>query len=312
MVAQTVSVEIEGTALNAALARLAAVLADPSAAMDQIGRYLVASTLRRFERERAPDGSPWLKSARALAEGGRTLTDTGRLRARSRTRSPTADTRSRSGRTSSTPPFTSLAGAQAGAARRSSRPAPISASTTAIGPTSCASSRARSRGRGHDPRRAGNAPRRRHGRAPRHARGRRRCARLRRRAERPRYRGTHGLAKDAGGAGAAGLRRSGGEHDAPGREPAGAARRPHRRLGDGGRAQRPHRRARDAGASPLFLRRPGRRSPAGHHPASGKCCPSAAGGWFRWRTGACSGSTNTKSAASPAPAWWKRNREIRE
>lgn len=80
MVSQTVSVEIDGATLNAALARLAAVLADPSTAMDQIGRYLVASTLRRFERERAPDGSPWLKSARALAEGGRTLTDTGRLR----------------------------------------------------------------------------------------------------------------------------------------------------------------------------------------------------------------------------------------
>lgn len=80
MVAQTVSVEIDGATLNAGLARMAAVLADPSTAMDQIGRYLVASTLRRFERERAPDGSPWLKSARALAEGGRTLTDTGRLR----------------------------------------------------------------------------------------------------------------------------------------------------------------------------------------------------------------------------------------
>ena len=80
MVARTAGVEIENSALNAALARLAAVLANPSAAMDQIGRYLVASTLRRFERERAPDGSPWLKSARALAEGGQTLTDTGRLR----------------------------------------------------------------------------------------------------------------------------------------------------------------------------------------------------------------------------------------
>ena len=80
MVAQTVSVEIEGAALSAALARMVAALADPSAAMDQIGRYLVASTLRRFERERAPDGSPWLRSARALAEGGQTLTDTGRLR----------------------------------------------------------------------------------------------------------------------------------------------------------------------------------------------------------------------------------------
>lgn len=80
MVAQPISVEIEDAALRAALMRIAAVLASPSAVMDQIGRHLVASTLRRFERERAPDGSPWLKSARALAEGGRTLTDTGRLR----------------------------------------------------------------------------------------------------------------------------------------------------------------------------------------------------------------------------------------
>ncbi len=80
MVSQSVSVEIDGAALNAALARLAAVLADPSTVIDQIGRYLVASTLRRFERERALDGSPWLKSARALAEGGQTLTDTGQLR----------------------------------------------------------------------------------------------------------------------------------------------------------------------------------------------------------------------------------------
>ena len=80
MVAQTVSLEIRGSARDAALARVAAVLGDPSAAMDQVGRYLVASTLRRFESERAPDGKPWLKSARALAEGGRTLTDTGRLR----------------------------------------------------------------------------------------------------------------------------------------------------------------------------------------------------------------------------------------
>ena len=80
MVARTVGVEIESSTLNAALSRLAAALANPAAAMDQIGRYLVVSTLRRFERERAPDGSPWLKSARALAEGGQTLTDTGRLR----------------------------------------------------------------------------------------------------------------------------------------------------------------------------------------------------------------------------------------
>lgn len=65
---------------DGALARLAAVLSHPEDIMDRIGRYLVASTHRRFERERAPDGTPWLKSARAIAEGNRTLTDTGRLR----------------------------------------------------------------------------------------------------------------------------------------------------------------------------------------------------------------------------------------
>ena len=80
MVSQRIGVEIEGAALDTALARVTAVLANPSAAMDQIGRYLVASTLRRFERERGPDGKPCLTSARALAEGGKTLTDTGRLR----------------------------------------------------------------------------------------------------------------------------------------------------------------------------------------------------------------------------------------
>lgn len=80
MVAQTVSFEIESSALDTALARMAAVLANPSVAMERIGRYLVASTLWRFERERGPDGKPWLKSARAIAEGGQTLTDTGRLR----------------------------------------------------------------------------------------------------------------------------------------------------------------------------------------------------------------------------------------
>ena len=80
MVAQRITVEINGAALDAGLARMVAVLTNPSAAMDRIGRYLVASTLRRFERERGPDGKSWLKSARALAEGGLTLTDSGRLR----------------------------------------------------------------------------------------------------------------------------------------------------------------------------------------------------------------------------------------
>ena len=77
MVARRNTVEIEGAALGTELARVAGVLSHPEGIMDCIGRYLVASTLRRFESERAPDGTPWLKSARAVAEGNRTLTDSG-------------------------------------------------------------------------------------------------------------------------------------------------------------------------------------------------------------------------------------------
>lgn len=46
---------------------------------DAIGAYLVTSTQQRFEREEDPDGTPWPASIRALAEGGKTLTDTARL-----------------------------------------------------------------------------------------------------------------------------------------------------------------------------------------------------------------------------------------
>ena len=71
---------VEVTLRGTALARMAAVLSRPDDIMHLVGSHLVASTLRRFETERAPDGTPWLKSARAIAEGTRTLTDTGRLR----------------------------------------------------------------------------------------------------------------------------------------------------------------------------------------------------------------------------------------
>ena len=80
MVGQRIAVEIEGTGPGAALARVAAVLENPRAVMDEIGRYLVAATSQRFAVARAPDGTPWLRSARAAAEGGPTLTRTGRLR----------------------------------------------------------------------------------------------------------------------------------------------------------------------------------------------------------------------------------------
>ena len=80
MAGQVSGAVVEVAVRGAALAQMAAVLSRPDGIMDRIGRHLVASTLRRFETERAPDGSPWLKSARAIAEGNRTLTDTGRLR----------------------------------------------------------------------------------------------------------------------------------------------------------------------------------------------------------------------------------------
>ena len=80
MAGQGSSIVVEIAPRDGALARLAAVLSNPGDILDRIGRHLVASTHRRFERERAPDGTPWLKSARAIAEGGQTLTDTGRLR----------------------------------------------------------------------------------------------------------------------------------------------------------------------------------------------------------------------------------------
>ena len=80
MAGQGSSVVVDIGPRDGALARLAAVLSHPDDIMDRIGRHMVASTHRRFERERAPNGTPWLKSARAIAEGGQTLTDTGRLR----------------------------------------------------------------------------------------------------------------------------------------------------------------------------------------------------------------------------------------
>ena len=92
MFGRRTGIAVEAAAARAGLARVAEVLESPRDAMDEIGRRLVSAALRRFESERGPDGRPWLRSARALAEGGRTLTDSGRLRA-SITHSVAADGR---------------------------------------------------------------------------------------------------------------------------------------------------------------------------------------------------------------------------
>jgi phage virion morphogenesis protein len=47
---------------------------------DDIGKAMVDKTQLRFESGQGPDGSPWPPSIRALAEGGLTLVDTGRLK----------------------------------------------------------------------------------------------------------------------------------------------------------------------------------------------------------------------------------------
>jgi len=47
---------------------------------DALGLILESNTIDRFDRETGPDGDKWKPSERAKAEGGKTLTDSGRLK----------------------------------------------------------------------------------------------------------------------------------------------------------------------------------------------------------------------------------------
>lgn len=76
-----VSITLDGAeAALAALARAVEATDKPKALFDEIGQALTLSTQHRFETQTDPDGNPWPVSIRALLDGGRTLTDTGRLR----------------------------------------------------------------------------------------------------------------------------------------------------------------------------------------------------------------------------------------
>lgn len=66
--------------LAARFDRLAGMTGDLTPLMDEIGSALVQSTQLRFETGTAPDGSRWLPSARAEAEGGQTLVKDGHLK----------------------------------------------------------------------------------------------------------------------------------------------------------------------------------------------------------------------------------------
>jgi phage virion morphogenesis protein len=74
------SLELAGS--NEALAALGVAIARaerPRELYDSVGRALVVSTQHRFEEEKDPAGAPWPASIRALADGGKTLTDSARL-----------------------------------------------------------------------------------------------------------------------------------------------------------------------------------------------------------------------------------------
>lgn len=64
----------------ALLGEASAALGDATPMWDEIGGHFEFATDQRFEREAGPGGVAWPKSLRALATGGKTLTDTSRLR----------------------------------------------------------------------------------------------------------------------------------------------------------------------------------------------------------------------------------------
>jgi phage virion morphogenesis protein len=70
---------VEAAAALATLADYIARTSNPRGMFERIGASLVTSTQRRFEQGRAPDGSPWPPSLRALAAGGKTLILSARL-----------------------------------------------------------------------------------------------------------------------------------------------------------------------------------------------------------------------------------------
>ncbi|WP_051249153.1 phage virion morphogenesis protein [Inquilinus limosus] len=74
-----ISTRVDSAVVQAALGRVSERMTNARGLYDNIGAAMVVSTQARFEREQAPDGSPWPKSLRALIEGGNTLRLSGRL-----------------------------------------------------------------------------------------------------------------------------------------------------------------------------------------------------------------------------------------
>lgn len=58
----------------------AAAARDFTVPMRAIADYMRTATVENFKKEQEPDGTPWVPSQRAVADGGLTLTDRGHLR----------------------------------------------------------------------------------------------------------------------------------------------------------------------------------------------------------------------------------------
>lgn len=74
-----VTMTLESAKVERMLASLAGRLANPQPLMAELGEILISQTQDSFERQKAPDGTPWEPSQRALADGGQTLVDDGLL-----------------------------------------------------------------------------------------------------------------------------------------------------------------------------------------------------------------------------------------
>lgn len=69
----TLSIKADDAQVRGLLSRIAARLGDLTPVMREIGEIVRESVMRNFAESRAPDGSAWKPSRRALAEGGKTL-----------------------------------------------------------------------------------------------------------------------------------------------------------------------------------------------------------------------------------------------
>lgn len=76
------NVSLEGIdRISALIADLERRAGDLTPAMKSIGEHIVSVARLSFRAEQSPDGVPWRKSGRAIRQSGKTLADTGRLKA---------------------------------------------------------------------------------------------------------------------------------------------------------------------------------------------------------------------------------------